>query len=151
MKNVEDIYPLSPMQQGMLFHALEAPDSEVYCEQVSCSVNGNLRVSAFKQAWRQVIQRHSILRTLFVWQHRKKPLQVVRKRVELPWVEEDWRGLSLGEQQARLQAFLQALQALIAHCQSPEAGGFTPSDFPEAELSQEELEELISEFTESEE
>ena len=49
------------------------------------------------------------------------------------------------------QGFLQALQGLIAHCQSPEAGGFTPSDFPEAELSQEELEELISEFTESEE
>ncbi len=43
MKNVEDIYPLSPMQQGMLFHALQAPDSEVYCEQMSCSANGKYR------------------------------------------------------------------------------------------------------------
>src|SRR3712207_5251996 len=110
-RNIESLYPLSPMQQGMLFHTLQAPDSEVYCEQMSCSINGNLSVSAFKQAWRHVIQRHSVLRTLFVWQHRKKPLQIVRKRVELPWVEEDWRGVSLGEQQARLQAFLQADRA----------------------------------------
>jgi fengycin family lipopeptide synthetase B len=45
---------------------------------------------------------------------------------------------------------LEALEALIAHCQSPEAGGFTASDFPEAELSQGELEELITRFTGSE-
>ncbi|MGH8650865.1 MAG: condensation domain-containing protein [Gammaproteobacteria bacterium] len=44
---------------------------------------------------------------------------------------------------------LEALEALIAHCQSPEAGGFTPSDFPEAELNRGELEELIAELTES--
>src|SRR5918996_1496914 len=107
-RNIESIYPLSPMQQGMLFHTLHAPDSEVYCEQMSCSLNGNLNVSAFKQAWWQVMQRHSVLRTLVVWQHRKKPLQVVRKRVDLSWVEEDWRGLSPHEQQARLEAFLEA-------------------------------------------
>ena len=72
---VEDIYNLSPMQQGMLFHTLQAPDSEVYCEQMSCSVNGNLRVSAFKQAWRQVIQRHPILRTGFYWEEMSERLQ----------------------------------------------------------------------------
>jgi non-ribosomal peptide synthase protein (TIGR01720 family) len=44
------------------------------------------------------------------------------------------------------QGFLEALEALIGHCQSPEAGGFTPSDFPEVELSQGELEELIAEL-----
>jgi non-ribosomal peptide synthase protein (TIGR01720 family) len=49
------------------------------------------------------------------------------------------------------QGFLEALEALIAHCQSPEAGGHTASDFPEAELSQGELEELIAELSESEE
>jgi non-ribosomal peptide synthase protein (TIGR01720 family) len=49
------------------------------------------------------------------------------------------------------QGFLEALEALIGHCRSPEAGGFTPSDFPEVELSQGELEELIAELSESEE
>lgn len=42
--------------------------------------------------------------------------------------------------------FLEALEALIKHCQFPDAGGQTPSDFPDAELSQEELDELMSEF-----
>ena len=107
-RNIESIYPLSPMQQGMLFHTLYAPESGVYCEQMSCSLNENLNVSAFKQAWQQVVQRYPVLRTLFVWRHRKEPLQVVRARVTLPWVEEDWRGWSPLEQQGRLEAFLEA-------------------------------------------
>jgi non-ribosomal peptide synthase protein (TIGR01720 family) len=49
------------------------------------------------------------------------------------------------------QGFLEALEALIGHCRSPEAGDFTPSDFPEIELNQGELEELIAELSESEE
>src|ERR687896_1943717 len=110
-RNIESIYPLSPMQQGMLFHTLYAPESGVYCEQTSCSLNGNLNVSAFKQAWQQVVQRYPVLRTLFVWRHRKKPLQVVRARVTLPWVEEDWRGWSPLEQHGRLEAFLEADRA----------------------------------------
>src|SRR5919109_2303073 len=110
-RNIESIYPLSPMQQGMLFHALYAPESGVYCEQMSCSLNGNLNVSAFKQAWQQVVQRYPALRTLFVWRHRKEPLQVVRARVTLPWVEEDWRGCSPLERHGRLEAFLEADRA----------------------------------------
>ena len=110
-RNIESIYPLSPMQQGMLFHALYAPESGVYCEQTSCSLNGNLNVSTFKQAWQQVVQRYPALRTLFVWRHRKEPLQVVRARVTLPWVEEDWRGCSPLEQHERLEAFLEADRA----------------------------------------
>jgi hypothetical protein len=43
-RNIESIYPLSPMQQGMLFHTLYAPESGVYCEQTSCSLNGNLKI-----------------------------------------------------------------------------------------------------------
>ncbi|MDQ3834853.1 MAG: condensation domain-containing protein, partial [Actinomycetota bacterium] len=78
---------------------------------MSFSVNGSLRVSAFKRAWRQVIQRHPILRTGFYWEEMSEPLQVVYRQAELAWVEEDWRGLSSGEQQGRLQAFLQADRA----------------------------------------
>src|ERR671918_2513532 len=109
--SIEDIYNLSPMQQGMLFHTLHAPDSGVYYEQVSYSLTGNLNVSAFKQAWWQVVQRHPILRTAFYWEEFNEPLQVVYRQVVLPWVEEDWRGVSPSEQQARLEAFLEADRA----------------------------------------
>ncbi|MEH2198331.1 condensation domain-containing protein, partial [Nostoc sp.] len=107
-KNIESIYPLSPMQQGMLFHSIFAPDSGVYFDQSSYKVHGKLNVSAFKQAWQTVVERHAVLRTLFLWEDYQKPLQVVRKSVDLPWVNHDWRGFSSVEQEERVEAFLQA-------------------------------------------
>jgi amino acid adenylation domain-containing protein len=110
-KNIESIYPLSSMQQGMLFHTLYAPESGVYVEQLSCTLNGYLDIPAFEQAWQHVVQRHAVLRTLFVWENRKKPLQVVRKVVDLAWVHEDWRSHSSREQQEKLETFLQSDRA----------------------------------------
>ncbi|MBV9385323.1 MAG: amino acid adenylation domain-containing protein, partial [Chroococcidiopsidaceae cyanobacterium CP_BM_ER_R8_30] len=107
MKNIEDIYELSPMQHGMLFHTLYAPKSGVYFEQLSCTLYGNLNVSAFKQAWQQVVARYQVLRTSFFWEALDKPLQVVNEQVELPWVQHDWCGLTLVEQQERIEAFLE--------------------------------------------
>jgi NRPS condensation-like uncharacterized protein len=107
-KNIESIYPLSSMQQGMLFHTLYAPGSGVYVEQLSCTLLGYLDIHAFEQAWQHVVQRHAVLRTLFVWENRKKPLQVVRKVVDLAWIHEDWRSHSSREQQEKLEVFLQS-------------------------------------------
>ncbi|HEX8474859.1 MAG TPA: amino acid adenylation domain-containing protein, partial [Pyrinomonadaceae bacterium] len=107
-KNVEDLYPLSPLQQGLFFHTLYAPTSGVYVEQLSCTLRGALDVEAFKQAWQQVVDRHPVLRTAFVWKELAEPIQVVRQRVKLPCVEEDWRGQSPVEQQEHLQAYLKA-------------------------------------------
>ncbi|MFZ5918976.1 MAG: amino acid adenylation domain-containing protein [Chloroflexota bacterium] len=107
IKNVQDFYPLSPMQQGMLFHSLYAPQSGVYVEQVSCKLRGDLDVSAFKRAWQQVTERHTLLRTAFVGEGLKEPVQVVHRRVDLPWEEQDWRALSEIEREAKLQLFLQ--------------------------------------------
>ena len=106
MKNVEDIYPLSPMQQGMLFHSLYAPQSGVYVEQLSCVLEGELNARAFEQAWREVLSRHPILRTAFVWEGLDAPLQVVRQSVRLPLEEWDWRGLSEDARRRRLEDFL---------------------------------------------
>ncbi|MGH8773229.1 MAG: condensation domain-containing protein, partial [Burkholderiales bacterium] len=110
-KNVEDIYPLSPMQQGMLFHTLYAPESGVYFEQLSGVLDGDLEVADFAWAWQKVLERHPILRTAFYWEELNEPLQVVRARVTLPWVEEDWRGCSPLERHERLGAFLEADRA----------------------------------------
>jgi amino acid adenylation domain-containing protein len=107
-EQIEDIYELSPMQQGMLFHTLAAPNSGMYFEQLSCTLQGNLDVSKFKQAWQRVVERHPILRTAFFWEGLEKPYQVVYRQVDLPWEVQDWRELSAPEQEKRLEAFLKS-------------------------------------------
>jgi amino acid adenylation domain-containing protein len=105
--NIEDLYELSPMQQGMLFHTLYAPESEIYFEQLLCILCGKLNFPAFQQAWQQVVARHPVLRSSFYWEEIEKPLQMVSKQVELPWVELDWRNLTADEQQQNLEDFLE--------------------------------------------
>jgi len=107
-ENIEDIYELSPMQQGMLFHQLAAPNSGVYFEQFCNTFQTKLNVSAFQKAWQQILSRHPILRTSFYWENLDKPYQVVYKQVDLPWEFLDWRKLSLQEQQSQLEALLKA-------------------------------------------
>ena len=108
LRNIEDIYELSPVQQGMLFHSLYAPDSGVYFQQLHCVLHGKLNLQAFEQAWQQSLNRHSILRTSFFWEDLDKPLQVVRQSVKLRIETEDWSELSASAQQSRLHAFLDA-------------------------------------------
>jgi len=100
--NVEDIYPLSPMQQGLLFHALLAPKAGSYTPQIVLQFSGHLDGQALKTAWQTVIERHSILRTGFYWEQRDEPFQVVYRQVPLTWVEQDWQHLSEAEQTAKL-------------------------------------------------
>src|SRR5690242_17332332 len=56
--DLEDIYPLSPMQEGMLFHTLLDPDSGVYVEQLHHSFANDLDIEAFEESWRRVVARH---------------------------------------------------------------------------------------------
>ena len=109
-KNIESVYPLSPMQRGMLFHSLYAPESGVYCTQLSCVLEGDLNHSAFEQAWQGVVDTHPILRTAFVWEGLETPVQVVGKRVTLPIERADWREQTESEQQEQLSALLAADQ-----------------------------------------
>ena len=106
MQSIEDLYELSPMQQGMLFHTLYAPESEVYFEQLLCILSGELNFAAFQKAWEQIVARHSILRSAFYWEEIEKPLQIVNKQVDLPWEKLDWRHLTSDEQQKNLEDFL---------------------------------------------
>ncbi|GMT99445.1 non-ribosomal peptide synthetase [Corallococcus caeni] len=104
--DIEDVYPLSPTQQGMLFHARLSPDSAVYFEQLSWTVASPLDLTAFLEAWRACIRLHPILRSSFHWEGLESPLQVVHADVALPFEELDWRGLSTAEQQARFEQLL---------------------------------------------
>lgn len=107
-RDIEDLYPLSPMQQGMLFHTVHSPASGVYFEQSDWILRGDLDLSAFSRAWQAVVDRHTALRTGFLWQGVDAPLQVVMKGAELPVRIEDWGGSSPSEQESLLSAFLEA-------------------------------------------
>jgi amino acid adenylation domain-containing protein len=108
---VEDIYPLTPMQQGILFHSLYRRASGEYVEQFSCDLRGPLDVPAFRRAWERVISRHPALRTAFVWEDIDEPLQVVHDEAALPFELHDWGALSAAEQRERFDAFIEAERA----------------------------------------
>ncbi len=105
-KTIADIYPLSAMQQGMLYHTLREPESGVYYEQFVFDLGGPLDVEAFRQAWEQVQRRHSVLRTTFRWQGVARMLQVVHRRLELPFISRDWRDRGTGQQRQDLESHL---------------------------------------------
>src|SRR5436190_10910404 len=105
-QDIEAIYPLTSTQEGMLFHSIYAAGSGVYFQQSRCTLEGLLDVPAFKHAWQQVMDRHQVLRTSFSWELKRHPLQIVRRRVELPWEQHDWRSLRTDEQSEQLQQHL---------------------------------------------
>ena len=102
------IYPLTPMQQGMLFHTLSEPASAVYFEQLTCTLAGELDGERFARAWQLAVERHAVLRTAFVWQGLNEPVQVVHDSAELPIELLDWRALASASRADRLEAFLSA-------------------------------------------
>ena len=104
---IEDCYPLTPIQQGFLFHALYDPDDGMYVTQLCCRLQGPLNVAALKQTWQLIGDRHSILRTAFVWEDLPEPLQVVQRQAVMPWQQQDWRSRSAAAQQAERVALLQ--------------------------------------------
>jgi amino acid adenylation domain-containing protein/non-ribosomal peptide synthase protein (TIGR01720 family)/FkbM family methyltransferase len=103
---IEDLYPLSPMQEGMLFHAIEATGGGMYVGQFGFTLRGELDTHAFARAWQGVVDRHPVLRSAFVWEKVEKPLQVVRRRVPLPLHAEDLRALAPAERQERVDAYV---------------------------------------------
>ncbi|BAY23352.1 amino acid adenylation domain-containing protein [Calothrix sp. NIES-2100] len=110
VENIEDIYKLSPTQQGLLFHTLYAPESGVYCDRYNITLKGNLNTLAFEQAWQQLAKRHAVLRSSFHWEDIDEPMQVVHRQIELPLEQQDWRGINSVQQQQQLQSFLQTEQ-----------------------------------------
>ncbi len=106
LEGIEDVYPLAPVQQGMLFHAIAAPESGVYFEQHAFCIEGPLDPADFRAAWGDVVERHPILRTIFPWDGLDEPLQVVREGIALPFETHDWRESTPTQLEARFEAFL---------------------------------------------
>ncbi|WP_259740968.1 non-ribosomal peptide synthase/polyketide synthase, partial [Pseudomonas poae] len=79
---IADLYPLSPMQQGMLFHTLYEPQGQAYINQLSLDIEG-LDLLTFGRAWQAVLDRHDILRSSFHWQGLDSAHQVIQRQVDL--------------------------------------------------------------------
>jgi non-ribosomal peptide synthase protein (TIGR01720 family) len=103
---VEDFYPLTPTQEGILFHALLAPNSGTYCLQFDYLIKGSLDVAAFKRAWQAVIERHQTFRTAFLWNGLAEAVQVVFGRADVPIKEYDLKGLEPAAQHDELNRLL---------------------------------------------
>jgi surfactin family lipopeptide synthetase C len=88
-RDVEDIYRLSPLQEVMLVQTLFAPRSGVYVEQAMIPFAGRVNVAAFREAWEQVVGAHPVLRTSFFSEDLPQPVQVVHRKVTIPFEEHD--------------------------------------------------------------
>ena len=103
---IEDAYPLTPVQEGMLFHTLVDPDAGNYLEQFLCQVRGELDLEALRESWQQLVARHPALRTTIQWTEFDQPYQVVHRRAEHPVDYQDLRALTLSQQEERLTDYL---------------------------------------------
>ncbi|MDT0454754.1 non-ribosomal peptide synthase/polyketide synthase [Streptomyces sp. DSM 41527] len=99
---VEDILPLTPLQEGMLFHRLMGGADDVYLDQASLLLDGVADPRAFARAWQRVVDRTPVLRTSVVWEDVPVPLQIVHRRVTVPTVHVDLRELDDARQAAEL-------------------------------------------------
>ncbi|HZD94416.1 MAG TPA: condensation domain-containing protein, partial [Candidatus Sulfotelmatobacter sp.] len=108
MTLIEKAYELSPMQQGMLFHAIGEPGSGVDIEQIVCQLDERLCITAMLRAWDLIVSRHTILRTAFAWEDIAEPLQRVYDFVQIPSETIDWRDAGGEEQAARWDRLLVA-------------------------------------------
>ncbi|MGD7329384.1 non-ribosomal peptide synthase/polyketide synthase, partial [Ralstonia pseudosolanacearum] len=90
--NIEDIYPLAPLQEGILYHHLMAKQRDPYLLFAMFRMDSRARLEAFAQGLQSLIVRHTILRTAVIWDGLDEPMQVV------------WRQAALERQQMRLDA-----------------------------------------------
>ncbi len=90
--NIEDIYPLAPLQEGILYHHLMAKQRDPYLLFAMFRMDSRARLEAFAQGLQSLIARHTILRTAVIWDGLDEPMQVV------------WRQAALERQQLRLDA-----------------------------------------------
>ena len=109
-RNLEDIYELAPLQEGMLFHHLSAPQAGLYCEQMGFDLEGPVDEAMLARAWQEVIGRHPALRTSFQWEGLENPLQVVHRTATVPIEYHDWT-LDGGATPERLDRFAAAERA----------------------------------------
>jgi len=118
--DVEDVYELSPLQQGMLLHSLYGGDADTYLAQHSFDVEGPLDPESLEIAWQETVRAHPALRTSFHWEGLDTPLQVVHAQVPIELRRHDWSAVDSAERDRRIEQLLA----------SERAAGFDPQHAP---------------------
>ncbi|UCH97539.1 MAG: AMP-binding protein, partial [Candidatus Aminicenantes bacterium] len=103
-KNIQDIFALTPMQAGMLFHYLKNPDSDLYIEQLSLEITGEIDIRHFQNAWKFVSETNEMLRAVFHWENVEKPFQIILKTHELKVIFSDISDKEDWERELRLES-----------------------------------------------
>ncbi|MFC7396829.1 amino acid adenylation domain-containing protein [Chelatococcus sp. GCM10030263] len=103
---LEEVLPLSPLQEGLLFHALYDADADAYGVEVALDLAGPLDAPALRQAFAALLARHANLRAAFRHRGLTRPVQVIASAVTLPWTEIDLRQTPEAQREARLAAFM---------------------------------------------
>ena len=101
--NVQAIIELTPTQEGLLFHYLQAPESTQYHTQLCLELAGSVDQQHFQQAWGHVVQSNEMLRTVFRWQGIQKPVQIVLKQTDLCFNAIDFSHVELSQQHTLLE------------------------------------------------
>lgn len=104
---VQDMYYLSPMQEGMLFHTLHHQEKGFYVEQMDMNVKGTLRSDLLEKSMNIIVERYDIFRTVFLHEKVKRPVQVVLKNRPFQLDIVDIQDLSESEQLERIDRFKQ--------------------------------------------
>ncbi|GHJ11330.1 hypothetical protein TPA0907_56970 [Micromonospora humidisoli] len=104
-RDVEDIYPLSSVQEGLLFQTLAGREPGMYLTQASWDV-GQVDAPVLAQAWQEVVRRNPILRTRLTWKRVRQPLQVLQREAIIPVTFVDWSALPADEQEHALDRLL---------------------------------------------
>ncbi|NRS16242.1 amino acid adenylation domain-containing protein [Brevibacillus sp. HB1.4B] len=108
---MEDVYPLTIMQENMLYRYKHHPEPGLNVVHHAFRIEGGpFHVSAFEQAWKHLIQQFPALRTSFIWEELDEPMQIVHEKVDIHIKQEDWRDIPEDDQHEQLQSYIQKLR-----------------------------------------
>jgi amino acid adenylation domain-containing protein len=105
---IEDAYPLTRLQAGMVFHSEYDPDTAVYHEIFSFHLEAPLDLDLLRSCFEESMRRHPVLRTSFDLSNFSQPLQLVYEQVELPWEFEDLTLLTEDEERAKVATYIES-------------------------------------------
>lgn len=106
-QGIEDAYPLTALQLGMIFHSEYQSDIAVYHDVFTYHIRAPLNFQALHKAIQEIVDRHPVLRTSFALTDYQEPLQLVHQQVNIPLILDDLTHLSTSEQEATLDDWIE--------------------------------------------